>query len=92
MSTGNLGKLNGGRVEWTRDREALAMDEIDRLMEKLPPDLQREVREYARCLLERKRHPRRKHLRMKWAGALREFRDQFSSLDLQRKAMEWWGD
>ena len=71
-------------------------DQIDKMMEQLPPELQREVREFARSLLERKRRagrlPRRKHLRMKWAGALREFRGQFSSIELQRKATEWWGD
>jgi len=26
------------------------------------------------------------------AGALREYRDQFTALELQKKALEWWGD
>jgi hypothetical protein len=29
---------------------------------------------------------------MDWAGGLREYRDQFTSLQLQKKALEWWGD
>ena len=67
-------------------------DQIGKMMERLPPDLQEEVRGFARSLLAKKRRRRRKHLRLGWAGGLREFRDDFTSLDLQRKAMEWWGD
>lgn len=65
---------------------------IDELVKQLPPDLQQEVRDFARYLLETKARPRQKKLKMDWAGALREFRDQYTSLDLQKKALEWWGD
>jgi len=31
-------------------------------------------------------------LRQDWAGALKEYRDQYTALDLQKKALEWRGD
>ncbi|HGE72370.1 TPA: DUF2281 domain-containing protein [Candidatus Poribacteria bacterium] len=65
---------------------------IEELMEKLPPDLQQEVYDFAQFLLERKIQPKQKRLRMDWAGGLSEFRDKFTSLELQKKALEWWGD
>lgn len=65
---------------------------IDELVRELPPELQQEVRDFAQFLLDRKVHPRQKKLRLTWAGALREFRDQYTSLELQKKALEWWGD
>lgn len=68
------------------------MESIEELMEKLPPDLQEEVRDFARFLVEKRAKPKRKKLRLTWAGGLREFRDQYTSLELQKKSLEWWGD
>ncbi len=68
------------------------MESIEELMEKLPPDLQREVRDFAQLLVEKRAKPKRKKLRLTWAGGLREFRDQYTSLELQKKSLEWWGD
>jgi len=58
----------------------------------LPPELQQEVREFVTALVETRVRPRQKYLQLTWAGGLREFRDRFTSLELQRKALEWWGD
>lgn len=60
-------------------------------MEKLPPDLQQEVRDFARFLVEKKAKPKRRKLRLIWAGAQR-VPDQYSSLDIQKKSLECWGD
>jgi hypothetical protein len=68
------------------------MKPIEELVKELPPELQQEVYDFAQFLLETKVRPKQKKLRMSWAGALREFRDQFTSLELQKKALEWWGD
>jgi hypothetical protein len=68
------------------------MRKIDGLMEKLPPELQDEVYDFAQFLLEKKTQPKQKRLRMDWAGGLSEFRDKFTSLELQKKALEWWND
>jgi len=68
------------------------MESIEELMAKLPPDLQQEVKDFAQFLVEKKAKPKRKKLRLTWAGGLREFRDQYTSLELQKKSLEWWGD
>jgi hypothetical protein len=68
------------------------MKTLEELIKELPPQLQNEVREYAQYLVDTKAKPKRKYLRMDWAGGLREYRDQFTSLQLQKKALEWWGD
>lgn len=68
------------------------MKSLEELIKELPPQLQNEVREYAQYLVDTKVKPKRKYLRMDWAGGLREYRDQFTSLQLQKQALEWWGD
>jgi len=68
------------------------MSTIEEVIKQLPPELQKEVHDFARFLLETRARPKQKHLRTSWAGGLKEFRDQFTSLGLQRKALEWWGD
>jgi galactose-1-phosphate uridylyltransferase len=68
------------------------MKDIDEIMSQLPPELQRELRDFAEYLLEKQRPRKQTKLRLSWAGGLKEYRDQFTSLDLQRKALEWWGD
>jgi len=68
------------------------LDEVVEATKELPEELQSEVRDFARFLREnRVPRPRRK-LRQDWAGGLREFRDEYTSLELQKKALEWWGD
>jgi hypothetical protein len=34
----------------------------------------------------------KKYLSQTWAGGLKEFRNQYTSLELQKKALEWRGD
>ena len=68
------------------------MRKIDELMEKLPPDLRKEVCDFAQFLLETKPKPKQTRLRMSWAGGLSEFRDKFTSLELQKKSLEWWSE
>jgi hypothetical protein len=68
------------------------MKSFDELIKELPPELQQEVQDFASFLFETKVRPRRSKLRMEWAGGLSEFREQFTSLELQKKALEWRGD
>ena len=68
------------------------MPSIEEVMKQLPPQLQQEVLDFAQYLLDTKVRRKQKNLRMTWAGALREFRDQFTSLELQKKPLEWWGN
>jgi hypothetical protein len=68
------------------------MKTLEETMKQLPPELRQEVEDFANFLLENRAKPKRGTLRLDWAGALAEFRDQFTSLELQKKALEWWGD
>jgi Protein of unknown function (DUF2281) len=68
------------------------MKSLEETIKELPPDLQREVHDFARFLLESRGRPKQKKLRLTWAGALSEYRDRYTSLELQKKALEWWGD
>jgi len=62
---------------------------LEKVIKELPPDLRQEVLDFARYLLSKRKRTKRKKLKMDWAGALREYRDQYTSLELQKKALEW---
>ncbi len=62
------------------------------LVQELPPDVQAEVRDFVEFLLVKRARKPAKKLRQDWAGALRDVRDQYTSLELQRKALDWRGD
>jgi hypothetical protein len=68
------------------------MRTLKELIEQLPPELQEEVRDFVEFLLKKKVRRRGKKLRQDWAGALREYRSRYTSLELQKKALEWRGD
>lgn len=68
------------------------MSTLKELVEQLPPELEDEVRDFVEFLLEKKAKKRGRKLRQDWAGALRDYRDQYTSLELQKKALEWRGD
>lgn len=65
---------------------------VQDLVKVLPPDLQKEVEDFARFLIEKRLKKQGKRLRQDWTGALRDYRDQYTSLELQKKALEWRGD
>ncbi|RLC60976.1 MAG: hypothetical protein DRI80_09820 [Chloroflexota bacterium] len=65
---------------------------IEELVGELPPGVQAEVRDFVEFLLEKRRRKSRDRLRQDWAGALRDYRHQYTSLELQQKALEWRGD
>jgi hypothetical protein len=68
------------------------MDSIEQLIRELPPDLRQEVRDFAEFLVQRRRQKAGRKLRQDWAGALRDYRDQYTALELQKRALEWRGD
>lgn len=69
------------------------MTRLEQLVKDLPPNLQREVEDFAQFLVE-KRHetPTARFLQQDWAGGLREFREQYSALELQQQALAWRGN
>ncbi len=68
------------------------MMQIEQKIKMLPPELQHEVEDFIEFLIERRKAKRGKKLRQDWAGALRDFRDQYTSLELQKKSLDWRGD
>lgn len=62
---------------------------LETLVKQLTPDLQEEVRDFAEFLLQRHRRKSGVTLQQDWAGSLKRYRDQFTSLELQKKALEW---
>jgi mRNA-degrading endonuclease RelE of RelBE toxin-antitoxin system len=68
------------------------MKTLEESIKELPPELRREVEDFVEFLLERRARKHGRRLRQDWAGALSDYRDQFTSLELQKKALEWRGD
>lgn len=58
----------------------------------LSPELRREVEELVEFLLSKQKSKTTAKLKQDWSGALRDFRDKYTSLELQKKALEWRGD
>lgn len=62
---------------------------IDEMVNELPQMQQVEVRDFVEFLLTRQRsYPRRKP-QFDWAGALRDMRDDYTSVDLQHEIARW---
>ncbi len=65
---------------------------LEELVKELPPDWRAEVRDFIEFLLDKRTRKAGGKLRQDWAGALQEYREQYTSLELQKKALEWRGD
>ena len=65
------------------------MEDIEERVKKLPPEMRREVEDFIDFLAERKASKRGRKLRQDWAGAIEGYKDQFTSLGLQKIAIEW---
>ncbi|MFP3898654.1 MAG: DUF2281 domain-containing protein [Dehalococcoidia bacterium] len=68
------------------------MPTLRELLEQLPPDLQEEAKSFVEFLLQKRDAGERGELKLQWRGALRELGDRYTSVELQHKALEWWGD
>ena len=62
---------------------------LTELVQDLPIYAQREVRDFVEFLLTKHGREPGKKLRQDWAGALRDYRQQYTSLELQQKALDW---
>ena len=70
----------------------ISMEQIRDLMAKLSSQHQQEVLDFAQYLAEKKSKTKRKKLRFDWAGGLAEFNKSYTSLELQKKSLDWWSD
>ncbi|NUO78836.1 DUF2281 domain-containing protein [candidate division KSB1 bacterium] len=65
---------------------------LEELIKELPRDLKSEVRDFAEFLLTKRAKKAPKKLRQDWAGGLSDLRDQYTEIELQKKALEWRED
>jgi hypothetical protein len=57
----------------------------------LSPTYQQEVEDFVDFLAEKKKHKEKKgQFTFSWAGALKDMRDEYTSVELQHKILEWW--
>lgn len=65
------------------------MKSIEQRIKALPPELRKEVEEFVESILKKRRRKSLKKLKMDWAGALKDLRDKYTSVELQHKISEW---
>ncbi|HEV09599.1 DUF2281 domain-containing protein [Sulfurihydrogenibium sp.] len=70
------------------------MKKLSELVEELPPELQQEVRDFVEFLLEKRGYKKvkNKDLKLRWKGALKDLKEDYTSVELQHKVLDWWGD
>lgn len=65
------------------------METLEEKIKTLPPDLKQEVIDFIDFLLEKRKRKTQAKLSLSWFGKLSDLRDQYTSLELQKKALEW---
>lgn len=65
---------------------------LEKMIKDLPPDLRQEVYEFVQSLLKKRAAKPKRKFKLDWAGGLSKYRDQYTSLELQKKAMDWWDE
>ena|GEM_PF-371353 len=68
------------------------LETLEEMIKELSPELKQEVYDFTQFLLTKNVPRKHKKMQLKWAGGLREFREQYTSLELQKKSLEWWGN
>jgi hypothetical protein len=65
------------------------MESIEEKIKQLTPESQKEIMDFVDFLLQKgEKRPKRKP-KLDWAGALKEFRDKYTSVELQHKISKW---
>ena len=62
---------------------------LEELVKELPPEFRKEVRDFVEFLLEKRSRQIRGKPKFDWAGALKDLRDQYTSVELQHKISDW---
>ena len=52
------------------------MKTLEEKINELPPELQKEALDFTEFLLSKRTPPQQKRMRLTWAGALKDYRDQ----------------
>ncbi len=62
---------------------------IEEMVKKLPEELQKEVMEFVKFLLEKRAGKKRGQPKFDWEGALKDLKGQYTSVELQHKVSDW---
>ncbi|MBN1246050.1 MAG: DUF2281 domain-containing protein [Anaerolineae bacterium] len=62
---------------------------LTELVQESQPGERDKVREFVEFLLARRERSGEKKLTQSWAGALRDYRNKYTSLELERLALDW---
>ena len=62
---------------------------IVKKIRQLPPDLQEEALHFIDFLLTKKSPKQEKKPNLEWIGGLKAYRDRYTALELQKKAVDW---
>jgi hypothetical protein len=62
---------------------------LEELVRELPPDVEQEVRDFVEFVLQRRTRKPLGRPDFEWAGALKDMRDHYTSVELQHKLSEW---
>lgn len=65
---------------------------INEMVDELPPERQAEVREFVEFLLAKQRSHQRRKPQFDWAGALKELRGEYDSVDFQHEITRLRGE
>ena len=65
------------------------MDSITTKIQNLPPDLQDQANDFIEFLINKKKRKIRKTPKLDWIGGLKQFKNEYTALELQKKALEW---
>lgn len=63
---------------------------LEELVRELPPDMADEVRDFIEFLLEKRTRVPKAELGLNWRGVLRDLREQYTSVELEHKANDWF--
>ena len=66
------------------------MEPLEKKINQLPPDLQKEVYDFVEFLELKTLNKKKCKLKLDWAGGLKDLRDQFTSVELQKKSLDWF--
>ena len=71
------------------ERSMTDQETLQDIIKALPAELQKEVEDFARFLLEKHGKTPQRKPRFDWAGALKDLRGHYTSVDLQHKIAAW---
>jgi hypothetical protein len=80
----------GKQYEGYKVQSMLSVDAVEPVLKKMPPDMQRKVLKYIEALSARTHEKRHGTMKFAWAGACADINNEYTSVQLQKKILDWW--